>query len=561
MTYQESDYDSIPPVITQARLNRILADFWATVSGFSPTGSFVDPFTYVISKIGADYYANSGSQTLFGGPDDAGGVDGASAIAVITAALNASGSIRLKANTTFPLTAKLSLTDTHNYVSIRGEGRSSVLQLACNDDLVYILGDVPPDTATHITLSDLTLDGNKAAYPAGKNALYIKHSMYDTFQNLWIKNAVEDGVHFENAQRSIFNNIFIKDCDGEGFYGYNIGGETILSNMWIAESGLNGIKLDSANYVQGTNIFSVASGYHGMLLAHTGDYACSFNTFNNVHCLNNGVDSAGTYDGVHLDNAILGCEFNHLVCYDDQETKTQRYAFLETSSTSQKNKAVLVGSCYGNLLGRGAVCSPTSQLTFDELPVQFEDHFLGQGLSALWHTSDGDAVIAPIDEGASGVARFTTNNATNAYARIDFNTIRQFKIAKYPYMACLFKLNQLEDCEVLIGIINAADTFIALEYTPTVSANWQLLVSDGGATTRVDTSLAASTGWTICSLDMFASDRVNLFINAVPITIATVTTNIPTDMCEPFVQIKTKADASKVLEVDWLKIQQFGNIE
>ena len=57
--------------------------------GFTPAGTFVSNYTYIVSTDGVDCYASSAYQTIFGGPTDIGGVDGGDPAAVMQACLDA----------------------------------------------------------------------------------------------------------------------------------------------------------------------------------------------------------------------------------------------------------------------------------------------------------------------------------------------------------------------------------------------------------------------------------------------------------------------------------------
>jgi hypothetical protein len=50
--------------------------------GFTTSGIFRDPYTFIIDFDGTDYYAINANQTVYGGPSDV-GVDGGSAQLVI----------------------------------------------------------------------------------------------------------------------------------------------------------------------------------------------------------------------------------------------------------------------------------------------------------------------------------------------------------------------------------------------------------------------------------------------------------------------------------------------
>lgn len=218
---------------------------------------------------------------------------------------------------TYPFTDSLHLTAAHNNIEISGEGQNTVFQVA--DDAVM---PIFIDGTLNCYLHDFMIDGNKDNFDTGVAGFYIGANMYSIFKNIYIENCTNDGLYFQYAQRTMFESIFIRDCDGYGFHAYNSAGETSLTNIFIYDSGLSGMFLDSVDYWECINIEIVGSGENGLYLDHTGEYACSYNTFTNLNVLNNNHLEA-TGEGILLNGAYC-CQFHNTVGYDDQETPTQR---------------------------------------------------------------------------------------------------------------------------------------------------------------------------------------------------------------------------------------------
>jgi len=61
------------------------------LAGYTPSGTFLNPCTFIISEDGTDTYASNAYQTVYGGPSDVGGVDGGDPADVIDAAVAALG--------------------------------------------------------------------------------------------------------------------------------------------------------------------------------------------------------------------------------------------------------------------------------------------------------------------------------------------------------------------------------------------------------------------------------------------------------------------------------------
>jgi hypothetical protein len=102
-----------PPAVTPANWNAMVD----RVNGFTPTGNFVAPYTYIICSDGEYYYAIHAFQTVYGGPSDVGDVDGTDANAVIDAVtthLSTGDTIKCVGTISLSETLTLDMT-THTY--------------------------------------------------------------------------------------------------------------------------------------------------------------------------------------------------------------------------------------------------------------------------------------------------------------------------------------------------------------------------------------------------------------------------------------------------------------
>lgn len=84
----DSRFPGVIGNMTQAELNALLTDFENWANGFTPTGVFSTANTYIFNFDGTDYSASNAYQLIYGGPDDAGEVDGADSVAVIQAVID-----------------------------------------------------------------------------------------------------------------------------------------------------------------------------------------------------------------------------------------------------------------------------------------------------------------------------------------------------------------------------------------------------------------------------------------------------------------------------------------
>jgi hypothetical protein len=112
-------FDNVPPVWTQAKFNAFLDAVESWINGFTPSGTFTSPYTYLLNKTvvdGTSYYsANNAFQTVYGGSSSSdhhnGSVDGTDFAAVFNAAAASGGVIEFEPNQTFSTDTLLLIND------------------------------------------------------------------------------------------------------------------------------------------------------------------------------------------------------------------------------------------------------------------------------------------------------------------------------------------------------------------------------------------------------------------------------------------------------------------
>ncbi len=109
-----------PPAVTPANWNAMID----RVNGYTPSGTFVSPYTYVISTDDTYYYASNAFQIIYGGPDDAGGVDGTDPQAVFDACIASHKKEIVFATGTYTLDLTFKDTDS---ITIKGSNKNSVV--------------------------------------------------------------------------------------------------------------------------------------------------------------------------------------------------------------------------------------------------------------------------------------------------------------------------------------------------------------------------------------------------------------------------------------------------
>lgn len=200
------------------------------INGFTPSGTFKTLPTYIISKDATpDYYASNAYQTIYGGPGDAGGVDGGNPQAVVQAALDnltSGGSLWFKAGT-YDFDDTCCNVENSN-VAIFGEGK-----------------------ATHIIGDD---SGNGAFYfynASGTRSNFLVRNIYFTGDPT---GAESHCLNFLDATNILVEGCWFEDIGDEPV---NLGKScrnAVIRNNWFLNTG-------NAGALQGTAIM-MQSGHH-----------------------------------------------------------------------------------------------------------------------------------------------------------------------------------------------------------------------------------------------------------------------------------------------------------
>jgi hypothetical protein len=248
------------------------------VNGFTPSGTFRSPYNFLIDFDDTDYYASNAFQVVYGGPDDAGTVDGADLEAVINAALSAmteGGTLTFAgkdfdaAGKTFSIPAGVKLQGqgwmdnfiTYGYIDRTGT------TLRCSELQIHGSGNAAADRKYGCALENLFISGAVSLKWAGEvnlDNVYIDNtgnSYCLKSDSSWTVNL--RGVRLQNADYGLLVNntnaedagstIFMTNCFPH-FNGYGIYADASINhrlqfcNGWIeAERAFKGYALDISN--------------------------------------------------------------------------------------------------------------------------------------------------------------------------------------------------------------------------------------------------------------------------------------------------------------------------
>lgn len=270
--------------MTRDEMNEVLGDLEDLMNGFTASGTFRSTADYVITFDGTDYYASSAYQTVYGGPDDTGGVDGALFSDVINECLqdisDAGGGTILLDGEEFTATKQILIPDTltanggqERCIEIRGTGGTVIkVDETLEAHAIYL------DSATEYHMIRFV----------GFDVWH--HNKDENYYSIYIKDArqvlLEDvivgwaGLCIDTCQVLYLNNFQAVDCPNEG------------------------LKINGCSYGWASNVFidncggnPLIAGYNGVLIQGSSKLH-----FRNFHLYGEKGNFGGQEYGLYLYN-------------------------------------------------------------------------------------------------------------------------------------------------------------------------------------------------------------------------------------------------------------------
>lgn len=233
----------------------------------------------------------------------------------------------------------------------------------------------------------------------------------------------------------------------------------------------------------------------------------------------------------------------------------------------------------GNFDWAGGSSTP-NPLGVDASFVRFRDDFIGgfpvnsgSWGETNWTTENPGGVAGTYDYIVSelnhwGIVRIASSGVINTGAALAQSRGAAYSGAqRLPILgsvtnwriSAIFRLNQLTTCGLYIGAgippnaMSWAD-FIGISFDTSESdVNFQFQTIRSTASTKVDTGVAADTGWHKCDIWSTALGQIQFSIDdGTPVTISTT---LPAQESYPVIQIRTYAAAAKSMDIDFYAIQ------
>lgn len=180
----------------------------------------------------------------------------------------------------------------------------------------------------------------------------------------------------------------------------------------------------------------------------------------------------------------------------------------------------------------------------------FYDDFGGSSYdSAMWAARGTGGSLALQTDGSLRV-RATANNSYELYQ----NDLPDFSVAKLATIYARYRVSSTASMAGEVGFEaaspNNTSNWITLHYDSVLGANWQAQCASGGSTTTVDTGVAANTSYHEFRIEC-KTGSVVFFLDGT--LVATITTNIPSLLLQPYAFVVSKTGATKDLFFDWLE--------
>lgn len=181
--------------------------------------------------------------------------------------------------------------------------------------------------------------------------------------------------------------------------------------------------------------------------------------------------------------------------------------------------------------------------------VRFRDDFLG-ARSPAWTLSGTGGTYTQLAE-LAGLGQLSTGATSSNEAILSFAAAHCVDVAANPVFFVRAALGQVTDCVMAIGLYNDADNLLEVLFDSAVGATWLVRARNGGVETLVDTAVLANVDPHTFEL-VVAGGSVNFRIDGGGTLVGT---NLPVDMLEPRLRIKTLAAADATLAVDLVDLR------
>jgi len=181
---------------------------------------------------------------------------------------------------------------------------------------------------------------------------------------------------------------------------------------------------------------------------------------------------------------------------------------------------------------------------------------LWNGAAPEWATDVTTGSVAA-QARQNGWLRLTTGATATNEESLDWGDITVCLNTLRPTIEVRLDLEEVSDTEVEVGLKESeavgTDDYIMIAFDPSAQATWYLEASSGGTATT-DQGATADTNEVLLRFEFTSDTALEWFIDGV--SQGVVATNVPTVALQPFIRIRTEANAAHYIDVDFFKIYQ-----
>lgn len=186
----------------------------------------------------------------------------------------------------------------------------------------------------------------------------------------------------------------------------------------------------------------------------------------------------------------------------------------------------------------------------DRTVYYFYDDFVGSNYDNRWWTARGTG--GSITTQTYGIVRVRAN--ANLNYEFYQNDLCDFSVAKLAVQTARWRISAASLMSGEVGFEAASpdsgSNWICFIYDSDTGSNWYVQSASGGSVTTTNTGVAADTSYHEFKISC-TSTELTFFLDGT--LVATVTTNIPTNLLQPYVFVVSKTGTTRDVFLDYIE--------
>lgn len=191
--------------------------------------------------------------------------------------------------------------------------------------------------------------------------------------------------------------------------------------------------------------------------------------------------------------------------------------------------------------------------------LNWRDDFWGDSVNSFEWASviDGAGSIAVVDAQDGGVVRLTTGNVTDNDTILFWGDKATLLASKQVSFETRVKLNHTTNISINFALFYDGTHFMHFRFDDVgfMDTTWKGRVRDPDSVT-IDTLITPDTDYHIFRFECIPSDELHFFIDDVEPAASPITSDIPTQHLQVWLNLRTKEDAVKSVDIDYVSVRQ-----